>query len=85
MGRFDCKAQRRVTHAVDAQDSQCVESLRAIADDATDMVRRRQAICHSNAEYIDRRDTDYPRQCRRCYNLTLPPCVNKDDLRFSPI
>ena len=63
-----------------AQDSQRVESLRAGADDVTDMVGRRQAICHGDAEDFERRDTDNSRQWLRC-NLTLPfPFrVDKDD------
>ena len=44
------------------------------------MVGRRQAICHSDAEDLERRDTGNSRQWLRC-NLTLPfPFrVNEDD------
>ena len=54
--------QRHVGHAVGTQDSQCIESLRAVADDASDVVRHRQAIHPGNTENGQGRDPDYSRQ-----------------------
>ena len=36
--------QRRITHAMGAQHSQCIESLRAVGDDDTNMIGRRQTV-----------------------------------------
>ena len=52
--------------------------MRAGTDDVTDMVGRRQAICHGDAGDLERRDTDNSKQWRRC-NLMLPFGVDEDD------
>ena len=54
--------QRRITHAVGAQDSQCTESLRAVGDDTTNMIGRRHTIGNNDAENLERRDSDYSKQ-----------------------
>ena len=65
------------------QDSQRVESLRTVGDDATDMVGRRHIICNGDAQNLQRRDSDYSRQWWKGCNLTLSFRVDEDDfLRF---
>ena len=54
--------QRRITHAVGAQDSQCIESLRAVGVNTTNMIGCRQTIGDDDAENLERRDSDYSRQ-----------------------
>src|SRR5664279_4371697 len=68
----------RVAHAVGAQDSQRVKSLCAFADDAPDMVGRRQAIGHRYAEDLERRVTNDTGQWRWWYKLTLALVVDYD-------
>ena len=48
--------------------------MRAWSDDVTDMVRRRQAICHCDAENFERRDTGNIRRWRWWFNLTPSTC-----------
>mgnify|MGYP003551398503 CR=1 FL=1 len=71
--------QRRITHAVGAQDSQCIESLRAVGDDTTNMIGRRQTICNDDADNLERRDSDLFQAVTDMIQLDLPLCVDYDN------
>jgi len=72
--------QGSTTHAVSALNSQRIESLRAVSDDSTDMIGRRQTIGDGDAEDLEGRNAGSTRHRWRCSNLTLPSCVHKNDL-----
>ena len=66
-------------HAVSAQNSERVESMRAVCDDSTDMIGRRQAIDDGGAEDLERRNAGYTSYWWRCSNQTLSSFIHRND------